>query len=156
MSHEKRFLFSRQPRRYNDISGGVNYNRWYDYVVNNRIYADNAPYHDSRFTTYVKQFEKKYGRKPKDKDIIVDFKGSVLGSVWYIKVVDPKSPENVSYPTQKPEALLERIIKASTDPGDLVFDCFMGSGTTQAVAMKLGRRFIGADVCFPVIRTVHN
>lgn len=129
-----------------DISGGINYNRWYNYIVNNRIYADNAPYHDSRFTTYVNRFEKNYGRKPQNKDIIVDFKGSVLGSVWYIKVVDPKSPENVSYPTQKPEALLERIIKALTNPGDLVFDCFMGSGTTQAVAMKLGRRFIGADI----------
>ena len=52
----------------------------------------------------------------------------------------------VNYPTQKPEALLERIIKASSNPGDIVFDCFMGSGTTQAVAMKLGRRFIGSDI----------
>jgi DNA modification methylase len=57
-----------------------------------------------------------------------------------------KTTQLVGYPTQKPEALLERIIKASTNPGDLVFDCFMGSGTTQAVAMKLGRRFIGADI----------
>lgn len=54
--------------------------------------------------------------------------------------------ERLGYPTQKPEALLSRIIRASSDPGDIVFDCFMGSGTTQAVAMKLGRRFIGADV----------
>lgn len=54
--------------------------------------------------------------------------------------------ERVGYPTQKPEALIERVILASSDPGDLVFDCFMGSGTTQAVAMKLGRRFIGADI----------
>ena len=58
----------------------------------------------------------------------------------------PTSSENVGYPTQKPESLLERIIKASTNEGDLVFDCFMGSGTTQAVAMRLGRRFIGADI----------
>jgi site-specific DNA-methyltransferase (adenine-specific)/adenine-specific DNA-methyltransferase len=50
------------------------------------------------------------------------------------------------YPTQKPETLIERIVKASSDPGDLVFDCFMGSGTTQAVSMRLGRRFLGADV----------
>ena len=57
------------------------------------------------------------------------------------------------YPTQKPESLLERIIKASTNPGDLVFDCFMGSGTTQAVAMKLGRRFIGADINLGAIQT---
>ncbi|MBR5180287.1 MAG: site-specific DNA-methyltransferase [Lachnospiraceae bacterium] len=57
------------------------------------------------------------------------------------------------YPTQKPEELVERIIKASSDPGDLVFDCFMGSGTTQAVAMKLGRRFIGADINLGSIQT---
>lgn len=57
------------------------------------------------------------------------------------------------YPTQKPEALIERIIKASSNPGDLVFDCFMGSGTTQAVAMKLGRRFIGADINLGSIQT---
>ena len=56
------------------------------------------------------------------------------------------SSEYIGYPTQKPEALLQRVIEASTNPGDLVFDCFMGSGTTQAVAMKLGRRFIGADI----------
>lgn len=61
--------------------------------------------------------------------------------------------ERVGYPTQKPEALIERIIKASSDPGDLVFDCFMGSGTTQAVAMKLGRRFIGADINLGAIQT---
>lgn len=58
----------------------------------------------------------------------------------------PTSAENCGYPTQKPESLLERVINASSNPGDLVFDCFMGSGTTQAVAMRLGRRFIGADI----------
>lgn len=63
------------------------------------------------------------------------------------------SNEYVDYPTQKPEKLLERIIKASSNEGDLVFDCFMGSGTTQAVAMKLGRRFIGADINLGAIQT---
>lgn len=61
--------------------------------------------------------------------------------------------ERTNYPTQKPEAVIERIIKASSNPGDLVFDCFMGSGTTQAVAMKLGRRFIGADINLGAIQT---
>lgn len=53
--------------------------------------------------------------------------------------------ERAGYPTQKPEALLRRIIAASSNPGDLVLDCFMGSGTAQAAALKLGRRFIGVD-----------
>lgn len=61
--------------------------------------------------------------------------------------------EQQDYPTQKPEALVERIIKASSNPGDIVFDCFMGSGTAQAVAMKLGRRFIGADINQGAIQT---
>ena len=65
----------------------------------------------------------------------------------------PTSAENCGYPTQKPETLLERIIKASSNPSDIVFDCFMGSGTTQAVAMKLGRKFIGADINLGAIQT---
>ncbi len=67
--------------------------------------------------------------------------------------ISSQAQERLDYPTQKPEALLERIIKASSNPGDLVFDCFMGSGTTQAVAMKLGRRFIGADINLGAIQT---
>jgi DNA modification methylase len=62
--------------------------------------------------------------------------------------------EEVGYPTQKTEALLERIINASTAPGDLVLDCFMGSGTTLAVAQKLGRRWIGCDINRGAIQTV--
>lgn len=73
--------------------------------------------------------------------------------VWYIATINGMAVERLNYPTQKPEALLERIIKASSNPGDLVFDCFMGSGTTQAVAMKLGRRFIGADINLGAIET---
>lgn len=66
--------------------------------------------------------------------------------VWPIKGVFNMGNEYLGYPTQKPEALLERIIKASTDEGDLIFDCFMGSGTTLATALKMGRRFIGNDI----------
>lgn len=76
-------------------------------------------------------------------------------SDWWVDISPLKNgfAESTEYPTQKPEALIERIIKASTNPGDLVFDCFMGSGTTQAVAMKLGRRFIGADINLGAIQT---
>jgi len=73
--------------------------------------------------------------------------GDIVDSTWSdIPPVNPVANERQDYPTQKPEKLLERIIKASTNPGDLVFDPFMGSGTTQAAAMKLGRKFIGADI----------
>lgn len=60
---------------------------------------------------------------------------------------------DAEYPTQKPEKLLERLILSSSNPGSIVLDCFMGSGTTQAVAMKLGRRFIGADINLGAIQT---
>ena len=73
--------------------------------------------------------------------------------VWYIATINGMAKERENYPTQKPEELLEKIIKASSNPGDIVFDCFMGSGTTQAVAMKLGRKFIGADINLGAIQT---
>lgn len=86
-------------------------------------------------------------KRPRLRRFLDDQKGRPLQSVWTdIFPVNSQATEREGYPTQKPEALLERIIRASSNPGDLVFDCFMGSGTTQAVAMKLGRRFIGADI----------
>lgn len=65
--------------------------------------------------------------------------------VWSIPIVNPMANERTGYPTQKPEQLLERIILAASDKGDLVADFFAGSGTTGVVANKLGRRFILSD-----------
>ena len=74
---------------------------------------------------------------------------------WWADVnsIQSGSNERCDYPTQKPEELLKRILLASTQKGDLVFDFFMGSGTTQAVATKLGRRFIGADINLGAVET---
>lgn len=63
------------------------------------------------------------------------------------------SAERVDYPTQKPEGLLELLMDVCTEKNDLVFDCFMGSGTTQAVALKSNRRFIGADINLGAVQT---
>ncbi len=90
-----------------------------------------------------------------------EFTDRFLDSVWEEDVLNigqtsvtrKTSSENLNYPTQKPKRLLELIIEASSQPGDIVMDCFMGSGTTQAVAMKLGRRFIGADINLGAIQT---
>jgi len=88
------------------------------------------------------------------KVFLEEAKGNPLTCNWAdIGRVGNTSGERLDYPTQKPEELLERIIKTSSNSGDLVFDCFMGSGTTQAVAMKLGRRFIGADINLGAIQT---
>lgn len=78
--------------------------------------------------------------------------GKPIEDVWEILLAN-RDGQRTNYPTQKPEALLERIIKCASNPGDIVFDCFMGSGTTQAVAMKLGRRFLGADINLGAIQT---
>ncbi len=80
--------------------------------------------------------------------------GKNPGDVWIdLFPIQGNALENTKYPTQKPESLIERIILAASNPGDLIFDCFMGSGTTQAVALKLGRRFIGADINLGAIQT---
>jgi len=74
-------------------------------------------------------------------------KGKQVEDIWTdINLTNPMAKERLDYPTQKPEALLERIIKASSNEGDLVLDCFCGSGTTAAVAEKLNRRWVTCDL----------
>lgn len=80
-------------------------------------------------------------------------KGSYPVDFWIIDIINQASNERLGYPTQKPEALLERIIKASSNEGDLVADFFCGSGTTLAVAQKLNRNWIGADMGDESIKT---
>ncbi len=92
--------------------------------------------------------------QPNTRMYLEESSGRAISSLWDdLERVNPASLELTDYPTQKPEALLDRVISASSNLGDLVFDCFMGSGTTQAVAMKLGRRFLGADINLGAIQT---
>ncbi|WP_107717278.1 MULTISPECIES: DNA methyltransferase [unclassified Novosphingobium] len=72
-----------------------------------------------------------------------------VGDVWTIPIINPVASERLDYKTQKPEALLERIIQASSNEGQLVADFFSGSGTTAAVAERLGRRWIASDLGKP-------
>lgn len=78
--------------------------------------------------------------------------GPALTDVWEIPFLSTVSLERTGYPTQKPEALLERIIEASSEPGDLVADFFCGSGTTAAVAKRLGRRWLTCDISPEAVR----
>lgn len=85
-------------------------------------------------------------------DILKD--GRALNDVWDdIQFLRGNDPERAGYPTQKPESLIERIILASSNSDDLILDCFIGSGTTSAVAQKLGRRWIGCDINKGAIQT---
>lgn len=97
--------------------------------------AQNRIYYSSTGTPYLKEYADEYTEQ-----------GRRLQSIWTDILPSKTGNEILGYPTQKPEKLLERIIKACSQPGDIVLDSFMGSGTTQAVAMKLGRKFIGADI----------
>lgn len=72
-------------------------------------------------------------------------RGKLPTDVWWHTIVSPTGKEKTGYPTQKPEGILRRIIMASTKPGDSVLDFFAGSGTTGAVAAKLGREFVLID-----------
>ncbi len=74
-------------------------------------------------------------------------KGATIGSVWSdISPINSQAEERLGYDTQKPESLLERIVLSTSRPGDLVADFFVGSGTTLAVAEKLGRKWVGSDL----------
>lgn len=131
----------------------------YSYAKNNE-YVWNTQY-KPHSADYIKRFKKdKNGRLYRDdvnptgggtRIIYLDeVKGDIVDSVWEdIPPVNPVAKERVGYATQKPEALLERIIKASSNEGDLVCDFFGGSGTTAAVAEKLGRRWITCDIGKP-------
>jgi site-specific DNA-methyltransferase (adenine-specific) len=72
--------------------------------------------------------------------------GSPMADWWEISVLNPNAAERLGYPTQKPRALLDRIIQASSNPGDVVLDPFCGCGTSIASAQKLGRQWIGIDI----------
>ncbi|HEY9412972.1 MAG TPA: DNA methyltransferase [Jiangellaceae bacterium] len=101
---------------------------------------------DGRIYRQQHKFGKKY---------YVDPDGKLGDDVWEI-TLSSRSKERLGYPTQKPEALLERIIKASTDPGSTVLDPFCGCGTTVAVAERLNRRWIGIDISPTAVRLIQR
>ena len=85
-------------------------------------------------------------KRPRLKRYLKEQKGILLGNLWNdIQNVQAHSKERIGYPTQKPEALLERIIRCATNEGDIVLDPFVGGGTTVVVAEKLNRQWIGID-----------
>jgi DNA modification methylase len=99
----------------------------------------------------------KPGNVPMEKRYLDESKGVQVSTWWDdISMVRGWSAEKTGYATQKPEALLERIIKASSDEGDLILDCFVGSGTTAAIAEKLNRRWIACDLSRFAIHTTRK
>jgi adenine-specific DNA-methyltransferase len=85
-------------------------------------------------------------KRPRLKRFLDESKGRLSDNLWTdLPPVNSQAREDTGYDTQKPEALIERIIRASSNAGDVVLDCFLGSGTTAAVAQKMGRRWVGIE-----------
>jgi DNA modification methylase len=134
------------------------FNRKHDTIlvyVKGKNYTFNAdtvrePYNPNTVKTFEASSKAGFGKVPDLK------RGKVPEDWWYFPVVARLHNERTGYPTQKPQALLERIIKASSNPGDLVADFFCGSGTLPLVAANLGRRFIVADTTFRAVHTTRS
>jgi len=86
------------------------------------------------------------GKRVRSSSLDEESLGVPMGDVWEIPIIAPIAKERLGYPTQKPEALLERIIRTSSNEGDVVFDPFCGCGTAVAVAQRLGRKWTGIDI----------
>ena len=98
-----------------------------------------------------------HSRRPQLKRYLSESPGGVMGNIWTdISPVNSQAAERLGYPTQKPLALLDRIIQASTNKGDVVFDPFCGCGTTIYSAIKNERRWIGCDVAILSVRLIRD
>lgn len=101
-----------------------------------------------------REYQAKIDKKTGKEYIYYLDEGKIAEDYWTdIETINREDAQRTGYPTQKPEKLLERIIGSCSNLDSIVFDFFMGSGTTQAVAMKLGRRFIGADINLGAVQT---
>lgn len=134
------------------------YNRWIKYSEDGEaITYKNFPRKDKvKFEMYVNRFISQNGRKPQENDELYRFEGAMIDDVWSDCPAVFRSSEDINYSTQKPEALLERIIKASSNEGMLVADFFGGSGVTAAVANRLERKFIHCDIGINSIETTRD
>jgi DNA modification methylase len=124
------------------------YNKGKEYTFN----ADEVrePYSPATVKTFKASSKAGFGKKPDLK------RGKVPEDWWYFPVVARLHNERTGYPTQKPEALMERIILASSNPGDIVADFFCGSGTTAVVASRLDRHFIVNDLKWRAVHTTRS
>ena len=96
-------------------------------------------------------------KRPQLKRYLREMPGTLLGNIWTdILPINSQAQERLGYPTQKPEALLERIIRASSNEGDTVLDPFCGCGTAVVVSQRLGRRWIGIDITHLAIALIKN
>lgn len=120
---------------------------WYTKNKGNHVFNQMYIPKSEKSSAQGKAWKSVIGEDGKRRSIQTDekTKGVPMPDTWEISMINPVAKERIGYPTQKPEKLLERIIKSSSNNGDLILYCFGGSGTTAAVAEKLGRRWITVD-----------
>ncbi|MBN2148430.1 MAG: hypothetical protein JW726_13665 [Anaerolineales bacterium] len=112
--------------------------------------AVRQPYHPGTVKTFASSPKAGFGKVPNLE------RGKVPEDWWYFPVIARLHNERTGYPTQKPAALLERILLASSNPGDLVADFFCGSGTTALAASRLGRHFLANDASWRAVHTTRT
>ncbi len=123
-------------------------------------YLDNLKtYSESRLQILLAEDRIEYTKtgKPRIKNYLHERRGLIIDNIWTdVLPINSQAQERLGYPTQKPEALLERIIKASSNEGDVVLDAFCGCGTTIAAAQRLNRRWIGIDITHLAVALIKN
>jgi len=113
--------------------------------------------HDEGRIYYPRHSDGKFDTKkrPQLKRYLEEQEGSIITNIWTdIQSLTPHAAERLGYPTQKPESLLERIIKSSSKEGDVVLDAYCGCGTTVAVSQRLNRQWIGIDITYQSISLI--
>lgn len=142
----------------NSKKGLLNNHQIIFFYSNSSEFKFNTIFENYSITTNVDQIVQKRTRDDRNKsvykkdlqtgqpDLVNSKDGVPLGDVWSIPFLNPKARERVSYPTQKPILLIEKILEIATDKGDVVLDPFCGSGTTLVAAKIMQRNFIGIDV----------
>ena len=133
---------------WNYATGGAS-REYYAQKHDNILFYSNTPkykFYPERVREARTEKAMKRAQTPKGARISVEDETKLPTDVWQIPALNPMAVERLGFPTQKPEELLSKIILASSDENDLIADFFCGSGTTMAVAEKLGRRWIGCDL----------
>lgn len=154
-NHDNILLYSKTDKytfypQYNEVESALK-QRLRRFIKDNKIVYKSVKNHSSQLMdNYIRSARNRLGKEElDDNDVVIDFEGKgrqKVDTVWRIPIIRGNSHERVDYDTQKPKALLERVVKASSKKDDVVADFFMGSGTTIEVAKELGRNYIGCDI----------
>jgi adenine-specific DNA-methyltransferase len=131
------------PHDYDSI---LLYTKTDDYILNHQLVPVKAVQKQA-VVSWDPVLKKRIAKRDENGDIIYEERSEkYMGSVWTLPLIHPLAKERLDYPTQKPETILERIVKVSSEENLIVADFFGGSGVTAAVANKLGRKFIHCDI----------